>query len=169
MALPNVHKHIRGLVDPIPVQVELDADNLSVVAIEIGELVALEGGYPVAPADFTWDTDEATTQAAFIETLLGTSADRVRVGDLSTAYHDLGLTQPLIYQDGTHLVYVENAAYTIGDYIGPAQDGVTLFLKNQCAIVATKDLAAFVVVEDKTTTAQDPFVQARLINTTVKR
>lgn len=169
MGLPYVHKHIKFLTDPVAIQMELDGDGKTVVAIDRGDLIALDGGYPVAPEDFTWDTDEATTQAAFAAALQGVSEDRVRLGDPIDYTTDPDVTKPSILRDGTFLVYVEDGTYDIDDYIGPAQDGANNNLKNQCAVVASKSLATFIVEEPKTTTSADPFVVARLINTSVKR
>lgn len=173
MGILGVHKHIGGEVDPVALYMELDAPigqgGQTVKALAAGELAAIDGGYPVGVNDFTWDTDLATTQAAFAAALIGVSADRVRLGDPLNYTDDPGLANPLFNQDGNFYVNVADDTYAFGDYIGPSKDGVNDLLSNVCEAVATKDLATFVVLEVKTTTAADPFIKARLINTAVKR
>lgn len=162
------HTFRKHLQDPIPVQVNLTSGKAA-FGIEVGDLVAKDStnGY-VNPVNFTWDTDLATTQTAFAAALIGVSADRVIAGDPAHYSVDPDVTRPLVNQDGTYTVYVENGTYAIGDFIGPSANGGGDGLINQCEVVPTLARATFVVQEDKTADASDPYVLARLINTPAK-
>lgn len=167
------HIFLTHLRDPVVVEVDTtlaDGYNQADYDIAQGDLVSKDdtNGY-VNPVNFPWDSNLTTTQTAFAAALVGVSADRVRAGHPASFHDDTDETKPLINQDGTYNVHVENDTYAVGDFIGPSANGGGDGLINQCEAVASKALACFVVQEDKTTTSSDPYVQARLINTAVKR
>lgn len=163
------HQFRTHLMDGIPVEVDLTSGKAD-LDLAVGDLVAKDdtNGYASA-VNFTWDTNLATTQAAFAAALIGVSVDRVQAGDPAHYSVDPDVTRPMINQDGTYSVYVEAATYSIGQYLGPSANGGGDGLINQCEAVASKTLATFVVQEDKTASTSDPYVLARLINTPVKR
>jgi hypothetical protein len=112
----------------------------------------------LAPASaFIWDTDLATTQAAFIAKFAGISDSRSRLG--TTDPRDLRVS---FNCDPTAVFEFELASAAnleIGDYIGIAGSGSALI--NKVAPVATRSLAIGQVVEDLTSGTK---IRAILVN-----
>jgi hypothetical protein len=113
----------------------------------------------LAPASvFTWDTDLATTQAAFITKFAGMSDSRSRAA--TTDARDLRVS---FNCDPTAVYEFELAAAAnleIGDYIGIAKAAGNA-LTNKVVAVATRSLAIGQVVEDLTSGTK---IRAILVN-----
>ncbi len=77
------HKHRVDITRPIYVPVKLTS-TVPTNAIEIGDLVALAVGFAVPAASWTWDTNEATTRAAFMAGYIGIANSRSRIGSTDT-------------------------------------------------------------------------------------
>lgn len=96
-------------------KVRVDAETV----IEAGDLVWLDGDDAKPAADFPWDTNLATTQAAFAAVFLGVAHQQSQAGD----------TEPISVDVGPHSVYefdVASAAYELGDALGPDESSSTL-------------------------------------------
>ncbi len=80
--------------------------------IEAGDLVFLDTDDVKPASDFTWDTNLATTQAAFAAAFLGVAHQQSADGDTDDISVDLS----------SHSVYefdVASATYEVGDVLGP--------------------------------------------------
>jgi hypothetical protein len=96
-------------------KVRVDAETV----IEAGDLVWLDGDDGKPAADFPWDTNLATTQAAFAAVFLGVAHQQSRAGD----------AEPISVDVGPHSVYefdAASAAYELGDPLGPDESNSTL-------------------------------------------
>jgi len=165
------HIHRTHTLDLITKEVD-STNGAADFGIAKGELVANDStNGVVAPANFTFDTDEATTRENFVAAFLGVSMDRVRAGKPSEFHEDPIELKPSIAQDGTFDVLVENGTYEIGDLLGPGFDGGGSVLTNTCKAVGAENQATFVVQEDITIDANTTrkFVNARVVNTPAKR
>jgi hypothetical protein len=77
-----------------------------------GDLVYLDSGRVKPASEFAWDTDLATTQAAFADVFLGVSHGASAAGETDDVSVDLG-------PDGVYEFDVAAAEYEIGDLLGP--------------------------------------------------
>lgn len=91
---------------------------LSATVIRIGDLCYLDASdKTVKPADlFPWDTDLATTRAAFSLRFLGAATSASANGETSPVSVDMG-------PEGVYEIGCELARFAIGDMLTPAQDG----------------------------------------------
>ena len=153
------HIHRKGPIDPIQVDVKLTSD-VPTNTINIGDLVALESFKAVPAQNFTWDTDEATTQENFAAAFAGVSCSRSRAGVTDT--RDLEIQ---VATDG----YIEfdcvSDNYDLGEYLGC--DSAASLLKQTVKVVGSKDVAVAVVIEKAP--AASTRVLGRLVNTIPKR
>lgn len=137
------HKHIGAFPDMSQVPVKLTS-TIPTNTISPGDLVAQVSGYALKASDWTWDTNLATTQAAFALAFIGLSAGRSRAA--STDARDLNIP---VLKDGDELCDVTSGNYTFGQYLGPAKDTGNN-LKNTLVGVATKSLATHMSLETVT-------------------
>lgn len=80
--------------------------------LEAGDLVWLDDDVVKPASDFTWDTNLATTQAAFADLFVGVVHEQSAVGE----------TDPVSVDLSPHAVYefdAASAAYEVGDELGP--------------------------------------------------
>ncbi len=158
-----MHKHRTGLIDPIYIDVTLDT-GVPKYELANGDLVARDSDNSdalVAPADFTWTTDKATTQAAFAAAFRGLCVSRSSVA--SKDYRQLRVK---VCQDGNVEFDCVSGTYVDGDYLGCAK-GSGSNLIDTLEAVADKDLAVAVCVKNSGASATK--VLARLINTIPKK
>ncbi len=161
----NIHR--TGPCDPIFIDVALTASKPG-RTIHQGALLAVDAaaspaGLVDAPT-FTWDTNLATTQAAFALAFRGMCVSESILA--STDARQLTVT---CLQDGNvefDLAAALGSALVEGDYIGPAKDSGNAML-NSCVKVATKSLAVAVVQKPAAIGATR--VVARLVNTIPKK
>ena len=102
--------------------------------IEAGDLLWLDGDDAKPAALFAWDTNLATTQAAFAEKFLGVAHQPSRAGE----------TDPVSVDVSPHSVYefdVPEGAYEIGQTLGPAGSAETLLNQQLAATVAASAIA----------------------------
>lgn len=127
--------------------------------IAVGDLIGADSsGYAVRAQDTTWDTDLATTQAAFAAKWVGVSADRSRANTTDT--RDLNIN---VYSDGVFEVELLTAAtLVVGDYLAPAKNASSDNLVQKLVKTTVKASALFVVVEADGT-SQTKYM-ARLVN-----
>jgi len=129
--------------------------------IQSGDLVANVTNKAVVGAAFTWDTDLATTQTAFVAAFLGVSESRSRAA--TTDQRDLRIA---VSMDGTYEIDCTSATYTVGQLVGLAKDTGNNLLSSTVVGVATKALAVGVVLEAGVALTR---LKIRLLNTPPKR
>lgn len=138
--------HIRGQVETIELPVKLNG-SVPADTISNADLVFLSVSANVSSADkaanFTWDTNLATTQAEFALLFAGIAIGRSRIN--STDARDLNL---LVETRGVFRLPCTSAAYAAGTWVGPAKNGSSNHLVNTLVAVATKSLAIGRVVEN---------------------
>lgn len=88
----------------------------SATVIEKGDLVYLDTDDVKPASSFTWDTDLATTQAAFAAAFLGVAHEQSASGDTDPISVDLS-------PDAVYEFDVASATYEVGDMLGPDKDG----------------------------------------------
>lgn len=158
-----MHKHATGFPDVINVPVVLDNEDLPDADIADGDLLFDDGnGFASPVTEFTWDTNLATTQAAFVAAFLGVSSGRSRLG--SEDARDLVVP---VRMDGNDQVDCVSAAHQIGDLLGPYHNVGNDGIINTLATVATRALATHICME--TTDGAVTTVRARIINSVPKR
>ena len=152
--------HRTGPVDTQHFDVALTS-TVPTSTIEQGDAVAYVSDKAVPASAFTWTTDLATTQTAFVVAFLGISESRSRAATTDT--RDLRIN---VNMDGTYEFDCTSASYTVGQFVGLAKDTGNNLLSSQVVGVATKALAIGVVVEAGTTVTK---VKVRLLNTLFKK
>ncbi|WP_013627525.1 capsid cement protein [Rubinisphaera brasiliensis] len=117
----------------------------SETVIEAGDLVFLDGDDAKPAADFTWDTDLATTQAGFAAVFLGVAHQPSPAGE----------AEPISVDVSPFSVYefdVAASTYEVGDLLGPDSVGTAL-QSQQCEAVASSGLAIGRAVEYRATSS----------------
>lgn len=123
-------------------------------AVARGDTIGISGGTLVTAADTTWDTDTATTQAAFAAVFVGLSAQTKAAGT-ARAYGNG--TDNIVRVDTAGLYEVDLAAATtlaVGDFLAPAKDTGNALLANTFAKTTVKASACFVVMYPGTSATQ---------------
>lgn len=157
--MANIHR--TGPVDVNHVDVHVTS-SVPTRAIADGDPIALDASGLAYPASAeTWNTNEATTRAAFVTKFTGISEGRSRAA--STDLRDLRIP---VNMDGTYEFDVESATFVVGEFVGPAKAAGNA-LVNTCKKVTLKTEAVAVVVQNYSTATTR--VLARLINTTPKK
>lgn len=129
-------------------------------------LVGVASDTLTLPADQTWTTDEATTRAAFIATLVGV-ADQIKLANVARINGNSEdniirvVTGPDVYD-----IPVESATFVVGDYVGPAKDTGNALINTMFKKVTPVTEAAFRVVRSSAGVAVTT-VRARLLSTLV--
>lgn len=134
--MPHIHR--TGPVDPIYAPVKL-TNGVPTSTIQPGDLIAMVSGFAVKAADFTWTTDEATTQTNFATAFTGMSNSRSRASTTDSRDLIIGVTT-----GGEIEMDAVSATYNINDYVGC--DSAASALKNTVKAVATKARAIGIVV-----------------------
>jgi len=129
--------------------------------INPGDFVAYVSDKAVPASAFTWDTDLATTQAAFVTAFLGISESRSRASTTDT--RDLRIA---VNTDGVYEADCTSGNYTVGQFIGLAKASGNALLASQLVGVATRTLAVGVVLVPGTSITR---VKFRLLNTISKK
>ena len=88
----------------------------SATVIEVGDLVWLDTDDVKPATSFTWDTNLATTQAAFAATFLGVAQEASASG--STGEISVDVSPLAVYE-----LDAASSTYEIGDPLGPDQTG----------------------------------------------
>ncbi len=113
--------------------------------IEAGDLVFLDSDDVKPASDFTWDTDLATTQAAFAASFLGVAHTPSASGETDDVSVDVGATA--VYQFD-----VPSATYEVGDELGPDEASSAL-ADQQLEAVGSAGLAIARAAEYRTSAA----------------
>lgn len=101
--------------------------------LEAGDMVYLDTDDVKPASAFTWDTNLATTQAAFADVFLGIVHQQSADGDTDDVSVDLS-------PDSVYELDVAAAAYELGDELGPDELS-SLLMNQQLEAVATDTLA----------------------------
>jgi hypothetical protein len=109
-------------------------------AIENGDLVGLASGNTVSAAATTWDTNLATTQAAFALQFLGVSRQR-KVANVARVYGNSADNEIVVNTAADYEFDCASANFAVGDLVGPAKDTGNALLSNKVVAVATENLA----------------------------
>lgn len=142
--------------DTNPVNVTFD----TAYAIEIGDLMFLDSGdsYNAKPASaFTWDTDLATTQAAFHPLFIGVAMQRYD-GSNTDAY-GIKDGKIRIATTGVFEFTCASASFAVGALVGPAKQSGNALEDQKVASVATESLAVGRAVEE---TSSETTVDVRI-------
>lgn len=122
--------HLRFRSGPV----QLIRANVSVdSAIEPGDLLFLDATEAKPSGEFIWDTNLATTQAAFADVFLGIAHERSAVGEEA----------PISVDVSPHSVYefdVDVSTYALGTLLGPDEDSGAL-MNQQLETVAAASRA----------------------------
>ena len=102
--------------------------------IEAGDLVFLDTDDVKPAADFTWDTDLATTQAAFAAVFLGVAHQQSADGDTDDVSVDLSPFS--VYEFD-----VNSATYEVGDPLGPDENASQLMSRQLEAAASANSIA----------------------------
>ena len=102
--------------------------------IEVGDLLWLDGDEVKPASDFTWDTDLATSQAAFAAVFLGIAHQPSAAGESIPVSIDV--SSQSVYEFDT-----DNAAYTFGQSLGPGENSSTLSNKQLTSATASSSIA----------------------------
>lgn len=157
--MPTLHK--TGPVDIQSFDVLL-ASSVPANLIDVGFPVARDtSGFIYPAAAETWNTDLATTAAAFVVKFVGIASGRSRLA--STDSRD---TQIPVDMDGTFIVDVTSATFVVGDFVGPAKAAGNALL-NTFVKTTVKTTACFIVVDNYPVATTQ--VLARLINSLPKK
>lgn len=113
--------------------------------IEAGDLVFLDTDDVKPASDFTWDTDLATTQAAFAALFLGVAHQQSADGDTDDISVDLSPNS--IYEFD-----VNSGTYEVGDALGPDEDSSN-FMDQQLESVGSAALGIARAAEYKAASA----------------
>lgn len=137
------HIHRTGPVDQITVPVALTS-SVPTRNIAIGDLVAMVSGFAVPAQNFTWTTDEATTQTNFAAAFIGMSNSRSRASTTDTRDLEIGVSM-----GGEYEMDAVSATYNVGDYVGC--NSAASALLQQVEVVPTKARAIGIVVRKEAT------------------
>lgn len=122
----------------------------------IGDIVAFDAaGLVVSGADFTWDTDLATTQTNFAAALAGHTPQYKKAGD--TQVYGNGQAEAIVVStSGTYLAPLQSATtFKPGEFVGLAKNPSSNHLLSQVFVkVADINKAVGVVVEPAVSATQ---------------
>lgn len=108
-------RYIRGNTNPTPVPIA------TAQAVALGDLVALTSGTLTRASDETWNTNLATTQAAFVTKFIGVSHQLKRANDVRV--YGNSQDNRVVVGPGA-AVYefdCDSATFTVGQLVGPAK------------------------------------------------
>lgn len=126
--MPNRLRYRHGPVHLVKVRV--DADTI----IHAGDLVYLDTDDAKPASDFPWDTNLATTQAAFAAKFLGVAHQQSPAGENAPISIDVS---PLsVYEFDT-----SSAAYEVGTPLGPDEQSSTLMSQQLETATAANSIA----------------------------
>lgn len=126
-------------------------------AVAVCDLVGLSSGNVVTAAATTWDTDLATTQAAFVLLFLGASGQR-KTADVARVPANGQDNRIRVDTDGIFEFDTASASYTVGQLVGPAKQSGNA-LENQKVAAAGSESVAIGRVVEATTSATKVMVK----------
>jgi len=134
-------RYLFGETDPVVAPV------LTAQAIESMDLVAQASGNVVRAEDIAWDTNLATTQAAYATASLGVSSQR-KVATVARVAGNGSDNAVHVNTGGTYEHDLDTATtLLVGDFVGPAKAVGNALVSSTLAKVATLAAACGVVVQ----------------------
>jgi hypothetical protein len=132
------------------------------LAVEIGDLVALIGNTVVKPSGVAWDTNLATTQAAFVTGFVGIARQK-KVADTARVFGNSEDNMIVVATGGDWEFELDAAATSeVGTFYGPAKDTGNALVDQALVSVTTVEAGAVGVCIARNTTW--PNVQIRLLS-----
>jgi hypothetical protein len=131
MATPQ-YKHS----NPAPVM----APVATAKAVALGDLVGQSSSTLVKASDTVWDTNLATTQAAFVALFMGVSAQR-KDANVARPYGNSVDNYIRVDTDGVYEFDCASASFDVGDLVGPAKDTGNALLDNKVVAVGSSAAA----------------------------
>lgn len=112
----------------MPLYAQSTPDQTRFVEMPIATAKAIDDLYPCAltsgtltlPSDETWDTNLATTQAAFVAKFVGVT-DQLKVANVARIPGNMQDNIIRVVADGLYLVPCTSTTYLIGDTLGPSK------------------------------------------------
>lgn len=152
MAAPQ---YIRGNVN------EVKATIATAKAVDAGDLVGMSSGTLVKAEDQTWDTDLATTQAAFVALFLGASMQSKTSTTNARVFGNSEDNVITVATSGEYEYDCASATFEVGGLVGPAKDTGNALLSDKVVTVSTEAAAIGRVVERGTSITR---VKVRLLS-----
>lgn len=147
-------RYLRGETDPVIAPV------LTAQAVAVGDLVGLSSGNVVRAEDTTWDTNIATTQAAFALLFLGVSGQR-KVAAVARVDANSEDNAMRVDCSGVYEFDCASGNFAMGDLVGPAKQSGNALESQKVVAVATENLAVGRVVEKGTSVTK---VKVRILS-----
>jgi hypothetical protein len=136
MASRYLHGEPRPVIAPV----------LTAQAVAIGDLVGLSSGNVVRAEDTTWDTNLATTQAAFVLLFLGVSAQK-KIAATARVVGNPEDNKIRIDAGGVFEFDCASATFAVGDLVGPAKQSGNALESQKVAAAGSESVAIGRVVE----------------------
>ena len=133
-------KYVRGETDPMVVPVA------TATAVAVGDIVGISSGNVVRAEDETWNTDLATTQAAFVPKFLGVSGQR-KIANEARVMGNGQDNRIRIDTQGIWEFDCASANFAVGDLVGCAKQTGNALESQKVVAVATENLAVGRVAE----------------------
>lgn len=144
-------KFIKGENQPLSVTVA------TAKGVEVGDIVGMSSGTLVKASDTTWNTDLATTQAAFVLLFAGVSTQR-KIAGTARIQGNSDDNQINIAPQGVVEFDCASASFAFGDLVGPAKQTGNA-LEDQKVAAAGSESVAIGRVAKATTSATKVWVQ----------
>lgn len=129
-----------------------DVDNrpapvATATALEPGDLVSRNAstGIVTPASDFTWTTDLATTQAAFVLLFFGCS-QQLKTANVARVHGNSDDNIVMIEMSGVREYDCASADFTFGQLLGPAKQAGNALENKKLVGVASKSLATHICV-----------------------
>jgi hypothetical protein len=130
------------------------------------DMIAIDGsGDGYKASEETWNTDLATTRAAFVAAFAGCSS---QWKDANVAVVGMGIAGRLkVDASGVRTLAVRAGAYKIGDFVGVAKQAGNLLENQIVEVVSTAAQAIGKVVGGNGTLAAGALVQVEILSTVI--
>jgi len=125
--MSDYDNYVRGSKKAVTTKAIVEA-----TVIEQGDLLSITAGVPDPADDFTWDTDLATTQAAFVALFAGVALEASADGDTDTL---------LMARAGIFKFTCASATFELGALVGPAKATGNALENQKVVAVADEKLA----------------------------
>lgn len=123
-------KYIEGSTGTVAVTVATSK------AVAKGDLCGMFAGTLVKASDETWDTDLATTQAAFVGRFVG-AAGQAKAANAARVAGNSADNQLAVHPEGVFEFDCDAATFEVGDLVGPAKQAGNALESAKVVAVAT--------------------------------
>lgn len=131
----------------------------SAKAVEVGDLCGLSSGSVVKASETTWNTDLATTQAAFVALFVGAAAQKKQAD--KPPFSNTGPNESKIRIDsgGVRKYAAAAGTYTIGALVGPAKQSGNFLEDQKVALAGSESVAIGRVVAGEGVNPTEVYVE----------